>query len=94
MLNITPKDVALAERLCLEQRLENAKLLRLDESKARTPAELDLAQRVHAAADADPMRFDKMLAEPKVSALFSCGALHFKSAAQAPASTAIDGWAR
>lgn len=86
----TVSDAAKAEKFALEQRLAGAKLLRLDESKATSPAALDLAQRVKNASEADPMRFDKMLGERKVCELFSCGALHFKSVGQTEPSIATE----
>lgn len=73
----TAAEVPEAETFARDQRLANAKLLRLDEAKTETPAALDLAQKVHVLADKDPLKFDAMLGNKKVGELFRRGALYF-----------------
>lgn len=74
----TISDIRAAERTAQLQRLENARLLRIDETKAQG-GDLDLANRVLAAAKGDGAAFDRAIADRKVADLFRCGVLFFAS---------------
>lgn len=77
----TASEARQAEKTALEQRLRFAPLLRADGTKATTPAAQALCARMAELAESDPTKFDGMLADPKVSALFRSGALYFKPTA-------------
>ena len=74
---VTDTDVAAAERFCLDQRLGFAKLLRVDPAKAADPAGVELCSKVAETAERDPLKFDAMLKDKNVAALFARGALYF-----------------
>jgi hypothetical protein len=74
---VTKEDAAKAEAAARDQRLAGLKLLQVDESKAGSPAALDLAKQVHGLADTDPLKADAMLGDKKVAELFRRRALHF-----------------
>lgn len=65
---------------CREQRLRLLPLLRMDASKV-APDALEGCRKAHAAALAEPVKFDDMLTHPAVVKLFACGALYFGEAA-------------
>jgi hypothetical protein len=54
-----------------------AQLLRADESKAATSADVMRIRRMMAAAEEDGGGYDAMLSEPTTNNLFACGALYF-----------------
>lgn len=73
----TAAESSAAERYSLEQRLGFAKLLRLDAEKAGSPAGVGLCSRVAETAEGDPLKFDAMLKDKNVAAMFARGALYF-----------------
>ena len=60
-----------------KQRQGFAPLLRADESKAPTSADVMRIRRVMAAAADGGGGYDAMLGEPTTNILFACGALYF-----------------
>ena len=66
-----------AEQEARKQRLGFAHLLRADESKAPTSADVMRMRRIMAAAAERSISFDEMLSEPTTQKLFSCGSLYF-----------------
>jgi hypothetical protein len=66
-----------AEREARNQRLRLAHLLRSDESKAPTSADIMRVRRIIAAAQERSITYDTLLSEPGTQKLFDCGALWF-----------------
>jgi len=66
-----------AEHEARKQRLGFAHLLRADETKAPTSADVMRIRRVMAAAAEGGSGYDAMLSEPTTNNLFACGALYF-----------------
>jgi len=73
----TAAEATAAETFALEQRLGFAKLLRVNADKAGSPAGIGLCSRVAETAEGDPLKFDAMLKDKNVAALFARGALYF-----------------
>jgi hypothetical protein len=71
----TVAEIHQAEVSVRDQRLANAKLLQLDESKVGDAGEL--AAKVFHLATLDPLKFDALLGKTDVAKLFARGALHF-----------------
>ena len=71
-------DVREAERLAKQQRLDFARLVRVDESKVTSPKDMMLLHRVKAAAAERSEAFDTMLHDRDVNRLFSDGAWYFE----------------
>ena len=65
-----------------QQRQGFAQLLRADESKARSSADVMRIRRVIAAAADGGSGYESMLAESTTNALFVCGALYFAAPAK------------
>ncbi len=72
---ISMSDVREAEQLSRRQRINNARLLRFDETKCATARDVMLLHRVRAAAVDRSDAFDTMLGEPDVNRLFNDGAI-------------------
>jgi hypothetical protein len=66
-----------AEHEARKQRQGFAQLLRADESKAPTSADVMRIRRTLAAAAEGGSGYDAMLSEPTTNNLFACGALFF-----------------
>ncbi len=76
-MNISATEAREAEQEARKQRLGFAHLLRADESKAPTSADLMRIRRIMAAAEERSVIYDHMLSEPETQRLFDCGALYF-----------------
>ena len=66
-----------AEHEARKQQQGFARLLRADESKAPTSADVMRIRRILAAAAEGGSGYDAMLSEPTTNILFACGALYF-----------------
>lgn len=66
-----------AEHEARKQRLGFAHLLRSDEAKAPTSADIMRMRRIMAAAQERNVTYDQMLSEYGMQRLFDCGALYF-----------------
>jgi hypothetical protein len=66
-----------AEQESRKQRLSFAHLLRADESKAPTSADVMRMRRIMAAVGERSIAYDALLGEPTTQGLFDCGALYF-----------------
>ncbi len=71
-------DVREADRLAKQQRLDFARLVRVDETKIASPTDMMLLHRVKAAAADRADVFDVMLRDRDVNRLFNDGALFFE----------------
>jgi hypothetical protein len=76
-MNVTPSQAREAETFAREQRMMFAPLMRVDISKVSAPHAIALCSRVAAVAESDPMKWDEMLKDAAVNALFGRGALYF-----------------
>ena len=74
---ISAADAREAEQEARKQRLGFAHLLRADESKAPTSADIMRIRRMMATAAEHSITYDNMLSGPDTQRLFNCGALHF-----------------
>jgi hypothetical protein len=74
---ISAADAREAELGARQQRLGFAHLLRADESKAPTSADIMRTRRIIAAASERNVTYDQMLSEYGMQRLFDCGALYF-----------------
>jgi hypothetical protein len=74
---ISAADARDAEHEARKQRQGFAQLLRADESKAPTSANVMRIRRMLAAAAEGGSGYDAMLSEPTTNNLFACGALYF-----------------
>ena len=66
-----------AEQEARKQRVGQAHLLRADEAKAPSSADVMRIRRIMAAAAEGGHAYDAMLSEPTTERLFACGALSF-----------------
>lgn len=66
-----------AERLCRVQRQSFAHLLRIDPSKV-TPDELEICEKIKAAASGDQAKYEAILQHGQVGDFFATGALYFE----------------
>jgi hypothetical protein len=66
-----------AEAEARNQCMRLAQLLRSDESKAPTSADVMCIRRIMAAATKRSVTYDQMISEYGVQKLFDCGALYF-----------------
>jgi hypothetical protein len=74
---ISAREAREAEREALKQRLGFAQLLRADESKTPTSADVMRMRRIMAAAAEGSIAYDEMLSEPTTQKLFGCGCIYF-----------------
>jgi hypothetical protein len=74
---ISAREAREAEEEARKQRLGFSHLLRADESKAPTSADVMRIRRVLASAVEGGTAYDEMLSEPTTQKLFRCGALYF-----------------
>ena len=76
-MTISASEAREAEHEARKQRLSLAHLLRADESKAPTSADIMRIRRIMAAAAERSATYDILLGEYEVQRLFNCGALYF-----------------
>jgi hypothetical protein len=76
-MNISSRDAREAEQECRNQRLRLAHLLRSEEAKAPTSADIMRLRRIVAAALERGITYDNLLSELTAQRLFECGALYF-----------------
>ncbi len=76
-MTIAGRDARDAEQEARKQRIGFAHLLRADESKSPTSADVLRIRRIMAAAGERSVAYDEMLSEPTTQKLFDCGALYF-----------------
>lgn len=76
-MTISATDARNAEHEARKQRQGFAQMLRADESKAPTSADVMRIRRVVAAATEGGSGYDTMLSESTTNTLFACGALYF-----------------
>ena len=76
-MTISAAEARESEQEARKQRLSFAHLLRADESKAPSSADIMRLRRIMAAAGERSFAYDEMLSEPTTERLFSCGALFF-----------------
>jgi hypothetical protein len=74
---LSAADVREAEHESRRQRLSFAHLLRADESKAPTSADIMRIRRIIVAAQERSTTYDMLLSEIGIQKLFDCGALSF-----------------
>ena len=74
---ISAADAREAELGARQQRLGLAYLLRADETKAPTSADIMRLRRIMTAAAERSVTYDNLLSEPSTQPLFDCGALYF-----------------
>ena len=72
--NVEARD---AEREAKAHRMRMAQLLRIDETKAPSAADVLRLRRIKAAAAERGAGFDALIAEPETNRLFECGAIYF-----------------
>jgi hypothetical protein len=74
---ISAADAREAEQEARKQRLEFGYLLRAEESKAPTSADIMRIRRMMATGAERSVTYDNMLSEPDTQRPFNCGALYF-----------------
>lgn len=74
---MTREEADQCSRDCLQRRLRNYPLLRMDPSKAGMYG-AEKVQKAFDLAASDPVKFDGLLTHPTINALFNSGALHFR----------------
>lgn len=75
---VTRKEVYEAEEFAQRQRVDGARWLVVDASKAPTEDARAQAVRAGALAKDDPVKFEAILRNKSVTDLFVCGALRFQ----------------
>jgi len=73
---ISAREAREAEQEARKQRLGFAHLLRADESKAPTSADVMRMRRIMAAATERSIAYDEMLSDPTTENLFGCGCIY------------------